>query len=84
MTNWRTLPGVFRPLAHQVPDDARAVPLDGYYAEQLGLTGRWVFLALCGSPCWPHPFDSSPLTPCARCWSSTRTGDPDLPLARPA
>ncbi|HET9137727.1 hypothetical protein [Actinophytocola sp.] len=87
MTNCRTLPGIFRPLAHQVPDNARAVPLDGYYARQLGLTGRWTFFALCGAPCWPHPLGSAALTPCPRCWSTTLVvdlPDPGPQLARSA
>jgi hypothetical protein len=53
-------PGVFRPLRHYVADDAR----------RLRLGDRWVYFAVCDSPCWP-PDESKPELPlCVNCWSA--------------
>jgi hypothetical protein len=65
--------GVFRPLRHQVAENARRWRLHGPYATCLGLAGRAVYLAECGSPCWPvneTDQDAAQLPQCETCTPS--------------
>lgn len=59
--------GVFRPLRHQVAEDAPRLSLDGRYARRMGLAGLVAYVAVCGSPCWPPSDSSSELLWCSVC-----------------
>jgi hypothetical protein len=50
-------PGVFRPLRHSIPDNARWMRLDGRDARDLGLGSEIVIFAVCGSACWQAAYD---------------------------
>ena len=58
MIGW---PGVFRPLRHHVPDDAR----------RLWIAGRWFYFAVCGSACWSPSEMSVELPWCPACRSAS-------------
>src|SRR6266545_4644886 len=48
-------PGIFRPLAHEVPNPHWWIVLfDDPFTNRVRLAGRTVMFAKCGSPCWPR------------------------------
>ena len=67
-------PGIFRPLAHEVPDAYWWIVLAGApFTDHARLTGRAVMFAACGSPCWPRwsygtAERPAGLTWCAKCF----------------